>query len=450
MKKELLCPLLISGALFFRAPASLPAQESQAVAFVEQLQARLEQSDLDGAIALYDDIPAPLENDTGLQVLYASLLLSAGRTADASAVGRRLLAADGDDTDVLELNANIAAAAGDKQTQQTVIDRLLAADPCNATANIILGNQQALKKKYKLASGYYKKALDGEPENTDALLGFARMAYYLGDLKTSEEKFRRLLELDGENAEAFAYLGKLAAEEENYLRATNYIQKAIALDGSNYDFYIDLGQYMRSRGKLDEAEKAWKQAVRLDPDYFLAYTYLAGLYDEQNRLDEALDGYHKIIETNPKYYFAYEETGILEFHRGNWSAARKAFLKADSVSSSISYRLMILATYLKQNNPVEAKKYAQTVMKPLGRDTLDYQMVRLYHDQGGVNAENAVAKAIEKETDKNKRGKMMYYMGLYYELKGLPQIAEEYYNRVAAIQVPMFFEYRLAEWGLAK
>ena len=94
------------------------------------------------------------------------------------------------------------------------------------------------------------------------------------------------------------------------------------------------------------------------------------------------------------------------------------------------------------------KQLSEKYMKPLDRNSLEYKMIRLYHDQGPVNAENAIIKDIEKETDKNKKGKMKYYLALYYEMKGSKSVAAEYYNQITKMQTPMFFEYRLAEWAL--
>ena len=256
------------------------------------------------------------------------------------------------------------------------------------------------------------------------------------------------MELDPYHAESMAFLGKIYAENENFLEATKCIQKAISLSPDNYDYYLDLGQYQRSQGKYKLAEESWTKAIEIDPNYFLAYTYRAGLYDEQNKFEQALQDYNKIIETNPKYYFSYESMGILEFHQGLWAKARKSFERANSIQKNTSYQLMIIATYLKEKNLFEAKKYAQLAMKNLDKSSLDYLMIRLYHDQGGFNAENAIAKMLDKETNKTKRGKMMYYFALYYDLKGMKQVASEYYGKITQMQTPMFFEYRLAEWGL--
>ena len=84
----------------------------------------------------------------------------------------------------------------------------------------------------------------------------------------------------------------------------------------------------------------------------------------------------------------------------------------------------------------------------MNRESLDYKIMRLLHDQGPINAENAIIKDLDKETDKNKRGKMMFYFAMYYQLKGMDKIANEYFAKITQMQTPLFFEYRLAEWAL--
>ena len=424
--------------------------KSENVIFAESLRTHLDKNDIDGAIKLFDTLPAKLASDKELKILKASLLLSAGKLDEASHISSELLKSNGGDMDVLELNAQLALASGNKQKIQQILKQILEVEPNNAFANILLGNQQALGKKYQNAERYYRKALTKEPKNEDALFGLGKMLYFQNKISESKNSFEKLLSINPDNADALACMGKLYAEDENYLPASNYVKKAIALDDSRYEFYIDLGQYERYQGHFKEAEAAWTKAIALDSSYFLAYAYRAGLYDEQDKFKEALEDYHKVVQTNPKYYFAYEEIGILEFHLGNWSGARAAFTKANAVSDSTAYKLMIIITYLRENNLLEAKKYAQSAMKSMNRDSLEYKLVRLYHDQGGVNAENSFARDLEKETDKTKRGKLLFYFAQYYELKNFPQIANEYYSKILKMNAPLFFEYRLAEWSAAK
>ena len=427
--------------------SSEQTEQENPLSFAQKLQKKLEKGDINGAIELYDELPKNLNSNTDLKLLHASLLFSAQKYAQADSIVKELVSNPKTRKDALEIKAQIAMASDNKEDLQNTLNQLLASAPYNPTANIILGNQQALRKKYKIAANYYKKALTGDGENQEALFGYGKMTYYLGELATSQAQFEKLLQIDSENSSAYYYLGKLSAEDEKYLSATKYIQKAIKIDPENYEYYIDLGQYMRSQGKYKEAEDAWTKAIELNPDYFLPYAYRAGLLDEQNRLEEALKDYNSLLEKNPKYYFAFEEIGILEFHTQNWEAARQAFTKANSIKKNTAYQLMIIATYLKEKNTFKAKEFAASCMKTMDRTSLEYQMVRLYHDQGPVNAENGIIKLLEKETDKTKKGKMTYYFGLYYELKGLQKVANEYYSKVTKMQNPMFFEYRLAEWG---
>ena len=419
------------------------------VIFVEQLQDYLTKDDIEGAINHFDSIPTSLKENTDMLLLKASLLISTKRIDEATEITNSILEKDPSNKDALEVTAQIALVSRNSTAQAAAFKKILAADPNNSAANVFLGDQYQTKKKYKLALNYYKKALEGEPNHRDALMGYGKMCWYTDDLKSAKSAFLKVIEHNPNDALAYSFLAKLEAEDERYKTAIEYVSTAIKLSPNTYDFHLDLGTFMRNIGKFSEAEKAWTMAISLEPDYFLGYAYRAGLYDEQNKIKEALADYHMVVKTNPNYYFAYEEIGILEFHEKNWAVARQAFAKANSIKNQTAYQLMIIATYIREKNMFEAKKYADLAMKPIqDKNSLDCKLIRLFKDQGPVNAENSIALQLEKETDKNKKGKMTYYFGLYYEMKGSDKIAKEYYSKITSMQSPMFFEYRLAEWGI--
>lgn len=412
--------------------------------------------ELEKAIALFDSVPEELKNDNELFLIKASLLISAGKYTEAQTLLNSLESKNPQNIDVLEMKIILAKAIGSSQKinqeKARAISKVLALDPNNPVANIELGQQNVLQKKYKLAKGYFQKALIKAPTDLSAIFGIGQTSYYLGDLDDSKLAFKKMLVINPNEAIAYQYLGKLEAEDENYKKATEFIEKAILLDSSNFDFYMDLGTYKRFLGKFDEAEKAWTKAISLNPSYFLAYAYRAGLYDELGKFDLALNDYRKVIETNPKYYFAYEALGILAWHAGNWEEARVAFEKAYSYNKeNISYPLMISACYIKMKKLPQAKMFLAPVMKTkTDRNSLDYMMLRLFHDQGPGNAESAIALKIQKEEKATQKGKMLYYFGLYYSMKGNTNLAAKYFAEVTNMQSPLFFEYRLAEWGLQK
>lgn len=431
------------------APAPEP-EDPPNIKFAKMLQKELEAQNIKGAISLFEQIPEELKDDIELKLLLGALYYSDSQFENAINVANEVLTVNAENMDALELISMCNHAMGDKKSYQATSKRILEVDPYNVSANIQKAQDLVLNKKYKLARDAYKKALKGDSSNEDALFGYAQTSYYIGDSKNSQAALQKLIELNPENPQANAYLGKLAAEEENYLKAAKFVQKAIDNDPTNYDYYLDLGNYLRYQGKFDQATEAWQKATELDPTYFLAYTYLAGIYDEQNRFDKALENYHMVIETNPKYYYAYEETAILEYHMGNWENAIKYFSKAYEYSDSYAYKLMCAACYIRLGDKLKVKDILAPVLKSMANDkeSLEYLMVRFYYDTYNRNAESTLTSKIAKEDNSNKRGKMLFYMGLYYELAGAKELANEYYAKVTSMQAPMFFEYRIAEWSL--
>ncbi len=418
------------------------------IKFAKQLQALLEKGDIKAAISHFDSIPDSLKDDIELKNLLGALYYSDSQYENAISTANEILTVEAENMDALELLSMCARAMGDNKGYKAASNKILAADPYNTSANVQKAEEYAINKKYKLARDSYKKALKGDPDNSDALFGYAQMSYYTDDLKTASTTFQKILNKEPENAAALAYMGKLAYDEENYLRATRFVEQALKFDSNNYDYWMDYGTYLRYQGKFDEAAAAWKKAAELDPTYFLAYAYLAGNYDDLGKWDEALENYHKVIETNPKYFYAYESTAILEYHQGNYENAIKYFTKTYEYSPSYAYTLMIAACYFKLNKALEAKKVLAAQLKKLDSSSTEYALVRFYNDNYNRNAESNLIQKVTKESNSNNRGKMLFYLGLYYELNNAEELANEYYSKVINLKAPMFFEYRIAEWGL--
>lgn len=454
--------LFFSGIAFSAEVNSENTSKSEGKKTLEQIQYEFIQSvanyansgDLENAIKAFDSMPEEVKEDSELLLIKVSLLISAQKYKDAKMLLDQMELKNPKNIDILEMKIIVAKGMGKSpenvKNKKAAISKVIALDPNNTIANVELGQENVLQKKYKFARNYFKKALIQTPTDLSAIFGVGQTSYYLGDLDDAKLSFKKMLAINPNESIAYQYLGKLEAESENYKSAIEYLEKAISINPNNYDYYMDLGNYKRYIGKYAEAEKAWTKAIELNPGYFLAYAYRAGLYDEQNKFDLALKDYRKVIETNPDYYFAYEALGILAWYAKSWEEARLAFEKAYSYNKeNVSYPLMIASCYLKQKKTYQAKQVLAAAMKTeTDRNSLDYLMLRLYHDQGPGNAENSIALKIQREEKANQRGKMLFYFGLYYQMKGIPNLASKYFAEVTNMECPMFFEYRLAEWGL--
>ena len=84
-------------------------------------------------------------------------------------------------------------------------------------------------------------------------------------------------------------------------------------------------------------------------------------------------------------------------------------------------------------------------MKGLDRNSYEYLSLRLLHDMVG---ESTLTLKIQNEESKKKKGKYLYYLALFWELKNNANIASKYYAEITEIKGADFFEFRLAEWAM--
>ena len=412
--------------------------------FIEDLQKAIYGSGLNAAIDLFSSVPAEFENDKDLLIIKASLYISANKYGDAQKICTKLLATDSRNEDVLSLAATVAKAQNRTSDWNKYIKALLDLDQYNSDANIAMAQDYFSRKLYKQSRQYYTKALVRDSRNMDALFGLGQTSYYLEDDDKARSTFKKMIELDPDCAPAYSYLGKICAANEEYRAASQYALEAVVRDETNYDYIMDYGMYERYQGHFDEAAKAWTTAIGLEPDYFLAYAYRAGLYDEQDMFGEALDDYAMVVKTNPDYYYAYESMGILYLHEKQWKKAREAFMKCyEKNQNNISYPLMVTYCYYMEKDTPNAKKFSDSVLRKLNRNSLDYAMLRVFHDLAG---EGPLPQKISALTSSNEKGKMYFYLALLYDMVGGIEASNKYYMEVVKLNCPMFFEYRIAEW----
>ena len=415
--------------------------------FMGELEQLLDDKDFDNAIALFDTLSEDNSKTYDIMYLKASVLASAGKYKESKALCDELMKSDPNNVDTLSLAATIARMTGDKKAKNDYLKQVIKKDPNNVDANVALAENSMTNKNYAQAQSYYAKALKKESENKDVMLGMAITQYFLEQDDECKKTLDKIVALDPSYDQSYYYLAKLADANNESKLAVDEIEKAIKINDSNYDYYLDYGLYLRSLGKFSEAEKAWTKAISLNPDYFLAYAYRAGLYDEQDMFQKAIADYKTVVTLNPAYYYSYESLGVLALREKDYKTARESFMKCyESNTSNISYPLMVTYCYYKEGNELEAKKYSENVYRKMNNSTLEYKMLRAYHDLAGYQN---IPQEITKLTNQNQRGKLYFYMGLLYTIVGGgEEVANEYFIKVAEMNTAMFFEYRIAQWNV--
>lgn len=424
------------------------AKRTPAQRFTDNLQQVLQKGGIEKALASFKDMPDECKNDPDVNYLHASLLLSAGDIKQADEKTAELLKKNPNDKQIKLLSAMVAKAGGDTKKSKDIIKDILKQDPGDPDANAAFADTFMLTRNFKQANVYFRKGLERDPEHRSSLFGYAQTSWYLDKIDVAKKTFTKLTELDPTNDMAWAYLAKLAGESRNYAKALDYIKTALKYENNSYYHWLDAGSYYLGVNDYDNADKAWTRAIEIDPNYFLAYTYRGGLRDERARYKEALADYQNVIRCNPKYYYAYESAALLAWRVENWEEALKNFIKAQEGNpDNISYALMVSAVYRKMGKTKASKDFLTKVIKPLDRKSLDYAMARLYYDDTG---DNAVLNKVVNQDSRTTKGKMLYYMALFYELTGKQSLANKLYLEVADMNAPLFFEYRLTQWAVEK
>lgn len=426
----------------------IQSEEQYVDSFAKNLSNDLKNKSINEVLEDFKAIPEDYKNNSELNYLQVSLLLSAGELDEAEKKGKELEENNKNNPDITVLNALVAQEQGKNQQSVNLINNVLKKYPSHVGANIIRANMYMPVKNFSMANKHYLKALEKEPKNEDALFGYGQTAWYLENIKHADKAFTKLSEINPENDMAWSYRAKLAAEKNDYKKAIEYIEKAIKYAPNYYYHQLNAGSYYLALEQYDKTEQAWTKAISINDSYFLAYAYRGGFYDEQGEYQKAKLDYQKVVKYNPNYFYAHESLALLSWHEQDWETARKEFVEAyKSTKNNLSYALMISATYHKQGKVNENKEFVGKAMRNLDRQSLDYAMLRLYYD--GL-ADSSVLRKVLATESRTTRGKMLFYMALFYELEGIKELANQYYLEVFEMNAPLFFEYRLTQWAIEK
>ena len=440
--------LFVVATVFSDNSVGKTDKEFSVTKFAEKLTNTIGKDGLEAGLSLFAEVPESFVDDYSINYLHASLLVSAQKAIEAERIATVLLKNNPDNLDVLFLNVMICKLQGKLNQKRNYLEAILRIDPMNSDANAEMGNERMLAKAYVDAKNYYLKSFQKNPKYTAGLFGFGQACYYLGDFDEAKAAFKSILSISPKEDIAYSYLAKVDAETGNYDTAIEYILKAIEYNSTYYNYWIDYGDYLRFSNKYTEAADVFSKAIELDPDYFLGYLYRGGMYEYTEKYDEALADYKKVVSINPQYYYAYESIGMLAWNKKDWKECRMAFLKAyEKNPDNISYQLMVSACYLREKNLTKNKEFLNKMLKKYDRSTPEYVILRLYLDGLG---DADVLRKVHSIESRNLRGKLLYYMGLFYDLNGSTEHAKKLYLEVKDMKAPMFFEYRLCEWALAE
>jgi tetratricopeptide (TPR) repeat protein len=307
--------------------------------------------------------------------------------------------------------------------------------------NISLGN-----RNLRVAAGYFDRALAAEPNNGEALVGRAVVYRYNRESRLSEQLLNRAANLYPQWARPLQERARLYKSAGFYADALEDFRKALALESDNYWILVDHGTLLLEMDRKQEALADFTRAINIAPDIFIAYVYSAGLKEEFGDYPGAEQDYAKMSKIRPDYYFAFEGLGLIKMKNKQWAQARDAFLDAyKQAPKEFSYALLAAVNWMRAGRLTDPKQFLAQVLKTAPRDSIEYTMLRLFHDLSG---DADVVGKIEKETNIYSKARMLFYLACYYDVRGNVSLANRYYIMVQELDVAASIEWRLNEWIL--
>jgi len=435
--------------LIFRGEVSVPAQTNTVEPVLTRIADLLSASKYDEAIALFDTIPLPERDSTHVRLIKATVLSSAGKYAEARAIAEAVVKGEPNNIEALFVLANVERAQGRDRQQRTALERIIKIEPDNVKALIDLGNLNLRTRSYRAAAGNFHRVITKDPKNFAALLGMGRTFRMNGEWADAELYFNRAVELHPALPEA-------RSERARFYRARGRMKEALAdldeakkLNPADYWIAIDRGTVLMDINRKPEALEEFSRAVNINPREFLGYVYTSGLKDDLGDTDGAEKDYAVLAKLKPDYYYALEGLGLHKMKNGNWAEARDAFMEAyRKAPQENCYALLAAISWIRMDDLPGARTFLGQAHAKVKRDTLEWYMFRLYHDLTARNyaGENDMAVRLDQEKDQDLKARMMFYMAMYYDIRGNAALANKYFLLVRDMDKRAIPEWRLNEW----
>jgi tetratricopeptide (TPR) repeat protein len=403
----------------------------------------LDQKDYDGALACFDGLDSDIAASDGIRLLKASVLSSAGRNGEARSMVDEIISQEPDNTEALFVLSALEGAQGKEREQKALLERIIKADPKHAQALSSLGDIALRGKSLRIAASYFDRALAAEPDNGEALIGRAGVYRYERKPKEAEALLNKAITRYPQWTAPLSERARLYREAGFFNDALKDLDRAEKINGQDYWIAVDRGMVLVDLNRKREALPEFNRAIAMNPEIFIAYVYSAGIKDEQGDYQGAEHDYGMLSRLKPEYYFAFEGLGVQKMRQGLWAEARDAFLEVYKKAPEASYALLASLCWMRAGKLTDPKQFLEQALRKVARESLEWYMLRLYHDLTG---DNDAAARIDREKDPLLKARMLYYLASFYDVRGNTGLANRYFLQVHELAQQSILEWRLNEW----
>lgn len=405
---------------------------------ISQLMAR---RDFRAALELFDRID---EDSTEIRLLRASVLNSAGRTAEARAIASGILSADPGNVDALKVLAASALVEGRDREQRNFLEQVLRMDPENLQAITELGYNALRARTLRAAATHFDRALAIDPDYPQALLGRAIVYRYNRNPRRAEQLLNQAIAQNPGWAAPYHERARLYRGAGFRQDALNDLNAARDLEPDNHWISVDRAITLMEMGFRQEALDELDHSIALAPNSFLAHVHRASLREAVGDLAGAAQDHQTVMRIRPDYFFAAEGLGIIRMKEGRYLEARDAFLAAHrQAPREFRYALLAAANWMRGGRATDPRQFLSQVIRTAERDSPEWFLLRLYHDLSG---DNDVIARIQREQNLDARAMMLFYLALFHDIRGNTNLANRFFTEFWEMGRRGTVEWNLNQW----
>ena len=447
---KIMISAIILLILLGSTPLSAQVRQTGATeAILTQINELLSASNFNEALALFDTVDPAERNSSQLRLLRASILSAAGKYTEARAIAEAVTKAEPKNIEAFFKLAAIEGASGRQRQERTALEAIIKIEPDNAEALIALGNANLRNRAIKNGAAYFHRVFSKDPKNPGALLGLGRAFRMTGEHEEAERYLNRAVELYPNMAEARSERARFFRSRGFLLNALNDLNEAKKAAPHDYWIAIDRASVLLDMNRRSQALEEFNRAIEINPREFIAYVYSSGLKDDLGDFDGAEQDYAVLARLKPDYYFALEGLGLHKMRKEKWAEARDAFMEAyKRAQNEHLYALMAAINWMRVENITSPRSYLSQAQAKVKRDSLEWYMFRLYYDLTARNymGENDMVARLDQEKDQVLKARMLFYMAMYYDIRGNTALAEKYFVMVDGLNQKAIPEWRLNNW----
>ncbi len=279
---------------------------------VEGLKARnrlaalaLRDKDLDGALALVEDILKDAPDDAAALLLRAGARFATERFAEAIADLRLVLRKEPENTRALLLLAQSYLRTNDAVLAKDSYRRLLEVEPNSVDGNLQLAAMYSAEKNHAESERLLRALVEARPDHL--LAGGRLVEVLMVQQKTAEaeKEARRLAALENQSGVGDFSLGRTLVAKRDFAAAAEAFRRAAAARPDDPMPLESLAQSLVAAGKPREAIAVLDQALGSEANDLLARFLLGNIYGREGDTDRSRQYFEEVIAKKPDAVLAY-------------------------------------------------------------------------------------------------------------------------------------------------